>query len=210
MDRKLLETYEKKELTPVSYNEGFKTAMQVQYVARAGNFLSAGYPYTGALKVLKVILSYDYLWVNVRVKGGAYGCMCGFSGVDGDAYFTSYRDPGLKETNEIYEGIVDYVKNFDADERDITKYIIGTFSSLDAPLTPQSKGRRSLSMYLAGITEEDLNRERAEILDVTIEDIRGLANTVKAVLDADHICVIGNESKILESKDLFKEVKTLL
>lgn len=209
-DNKILEAYDTSALSPVCLNEGFKTAMQVQYVARAGNFMKAGYGYNGALKVLKTILSYDYLWNNVRVKGGAYGCMCGFSGVDGDAYFTSYRDPNLRETNNIYEKAADYVKNFTAEERDITKYIIGTFSTLDAPLTPQSTGKRSLSMYLAGITENDLQKERDEVLNVTIEDIRALHKLIAAIMEAGNICVIGNESKITENKDMFKEIKSLL
>ena len=59
-------------------NEGLKTSSQVNYVARCGNFRSRGFAYTGALKILQVILSYDYLWLNLRVKGGAYGCMSGF------------------------------------------------------------------------------------------------------------------------------------
>jgi hypothetical protein len=209
-DHKLFEAYDTSSLTPVCLNEGFKTALQVQYVARAGNFLKAGYEYHGALKVLKTILSYDYLWINVRVKGGAYGCMCGFSGVDGDAYFTSYRDPNLKETNEVYENVVEYVKNFDADERDITKYIIGTFSTLDTPLTPQAKGKRSLSMYLGKISEADLQKERDQVLNVSVEDIRACYKMVEAVLAAGNICVIGNESKINENKDLFKEIKSLI
>lgn len=209
-DSRLYEAYDTSALKPVCLNEGFKTAMQVQYVARTGNFMKAGYQYTGALKVLKTILSYDYLWINVRVKGGAYGCMCGFSGVDGDAYFTSYRDPNLRETNQIYEKITDYVQNFTADERDITKYIIGTFSTLDAPLTPQTTGKRSFSMYMAGITEADLQKERDEVLNVTIEDIRALHQLVKAILDAGNICVIGNESRITQNKDMFKEIKSLM
>jgi len=209
-ESKLFEAYDTSALKPVCLNEGFKTAMQVQYVARVGNFLKAGFEYTGALKVLKTILSYDYLWINVRVKGGAYGCMCGFSGVDGDAYFTSYRDPNLRETNQIYENVVDYVKNFTAGERDITKYIIGTFSTLDTPLTPQSQGKRSLSMYVAGITEEELQKERDQVLNVTMEGIRELHKAVKAVIDADNICVIGNEEKINENKEMFKEIKSLM
>lgn len=209
-DHKLFEAYDTSSLKPECLNEGFKTAMQVQYVARAGNFIRAGYEYNGALRVLKTILSYDYLWNNVRVKGGAYGCMCGFSGVDGDAYFASYRDPNLRETDLIYEKAAEYVKNFTAEERDITKYIIGTFSTLDAPLTPQSDGKRSLSMYLAGITEANLQKERDEVLNVTIEDIRALHGIVKAVYDADNICVIGNEGKINQNKDMFKEVKNLM
>ncbi len=209
-EHSLYDAYDTSSLEPVCLNEGFKTAMQVQYVARAGNFIKAGYEYTGVLRVLKTILSYDYLWNNVRVKGGAYGCMCGFSGVDGDAYFTSYRDPNLKETNQVYERAPEYIKNFAADERDITKYIIGTFSSLDTPLTPQAKGKRSLSMYLGGITEEDLQKERIQVLGVTIEDIRACHKYITAMLNADNICVIGNEGKINENKELFKEVKNLM
>jgi Zn-dependent M16 (insulinase) family peptidase len=209
-DSALFAPYDTSALKPECLNEGFKTAMQVQYVARTGNFIKAGYRYTGALKVLKTILSFDYLWLNVRVKGGAYGCMCGFSGVDGDAYFTSYRDPNLGDTNQIYERIPEYVSNFTAEERDITKYIIGTFSSLDAPLTPQSMGKRSLSMYLAGISEEELQTERDEVLGVTIEAIREQNKLIRAVLDAGNICVIGNEARIMENRELFKEVKSLM
>lgn len=209
-DSKLFEPYDRSALKPVRRNEGFKTGMQVQYVARTGNFLRAGYEYTGAMMVLKTILSYEYLWVNVRVKGGAYGCFCSFSGIDGDCSFSSYRDPNLKETNSIYENAVDYIASFDADERDITKYIIGTISSLDTPLTPQTKGRRSLSMYMAGLTEADLQKERDQILNVTLEEIRALHKAVKAVIDAGNICVIGSEEKINQNKELFMEVKSLM
>ena len=191
-------------------NEGFKTSSQVQYVARAGNFFDAGYEYTGALDVLRIILSYDYLWNNVRVKGGAYGSMCGFSRLNGNGFFTSYRDPNLKETNEIYDKVYDYIKNFEADERDITKYVIGTISGIDTPRTPRTKGSASLTAYLTGITQEDLQKQRDEILQVTQEDIRNLAELVKAVLDNGNICVIGNEKKIEENKDLFLEVKQLI
>lgn len=190
-------------------NEGFKTSGQVQYVARAGNFLEAGHEYTGALEVLRVILSYGYLWNNIRVKGGAYGCMCGFSRLNGNSYLVSYRDPNLKETNEVYEGIYDFLKNFDEDERDMTKYVIGTISNLDTPRTPRAKGSTSFSAYMTGMTQEDLQKQRNEILGVTKEDIRGLADIIKSILDANNICVIGNENKIEENKDLFLETKQL-
>lgn len=207
---RLLSGYESRPLLPKVLNEGFKAAMQVQYVARAGNFIKAGYKYTGALKVLRMILSYDYLWQNIRVKGGAYGCMCAFSGVDGDVYFTSYRDPNLKNTNLVYESIPEFVRDFTANERDITKSIIGTISTLDFPLTPQTMGSRSLSILMSGLTYEDLKKEREEIINVTQEDIRALSSLVQAVLDEGNICVIGNESKIEEDSDLFKEIKNLV
>lgn len=192
----------------VKKNEGFLDASQVQYVSRAGNFCREGYEYTGALRILKVLLSYDYLWLNVRVKGGAYGCMSGFTR-NGNGYFTSYRDPHLARTNEVYEGIPEYLEQFTAEEKEMTKYIIGTFSTVDAPLTPAAKTGRSATAYLTGVTEDMLKKERAETLNATQEDIRSLAGIVRAVLREDAFCVIGNEQKLTEEKELFQELKNL-
>lgn len=189
-------------------NEGLKTSAQVDYVARCGNFRDAGLEYTGALKILQVILSYDYLWLNIRVKGGAYGCMSGF-GRSGEGYLVSYRDPNLKETNDIYEGIPAYLEAFDPDERDMTKYVIGTISNLDAPLTPSVKGSRGLSAYLSGVTEEMMQTERDQILGAAKEDIRALAAQVRAVLATGSFCVVGNEEKIEANRGMFGKVSSL-
>ena len=197
-----------KEIPVVKKNEGFKTASQVQYVATAGNFCERGYAYTGALNVLQCIFSYDYLWINVRVKGGAYGCMCSFNR-SGNAYLTSYRDPNLLETYEIYKKAPEYVKNFEADERDMTKYIIGAISRMDAPLTPSAEGNFSLICYLMGIDDADLQRTRDEVLGATPEVIRGLAGYVEAAVDGGVICAIGDEARIEASKDAFTEVKSV-
>ena len=186
-------------------NEGFKTASKVQYVARTGNFIDNGAEYSGALNILKVILSYDYLWQNVRVKGGAYGCMSNFNRI-GEGYFVSYRDPNLKQTMEVYEGVVDYLKNFTVSERDMTKYIIGTMSNIDQPMTPATKGDRSMNLYMSKVSAEMIKAERAQILDATQEDIRALADVAAAVLKADQICVIGGEDKIEENAEMFKTV----
>ena len=200
---------ERKPLLLEKKNEGFLDASQVQYVSRAGNFRKAGYQYTGTLRILKVLLSYEYLWINIRVKGGAYGCMSGFTR-RGDGYFVSYRDPNLTKTNQVYEGIPSYLENFQVDEKEMTKYIIGTFSGVDAPLTPAGKTGRSATAWLTGITEEMLQKEREEILNATPEDIRNLSGIVKAVLADDVLCVIGNEEKLKEEKELFMELKNLL
>lgn len=189
-------------------NEGFLDASQVQYVSRAGNFKQAGFEYTGTLRILKVLLSYDYLWLNIRVKGGAYGCMSGFTR-RGDGYFTSYRDPNLSKTNEVYEGIPEYLDQFQATEREMTGYILGTFSAVDAPLTPAGKTGRSATAYLTGITEEMLQKEREEILQASQEDIRSLSGIVRAILQENAFCVIGNEEKLKEEKELFLELKNL-
>ena len=190
---------------PEVLNEGFKTASQVQYVATAGNFLRKGLEYNGRLAVLQSIFSYDYLWINVRVKGGAYGCMCSFSR-SGNGYFTSYRDPNLMETYDIYRGAAEYVRTFDADERDMTKYIIGAISKVDAPLTPSAEGSFSYVAYLMGLDDAELQKNRDEILGADVQGIRALAPYVEAVTENGVICAIGNEKKLEDAKDNFATV----
>lgn len=189
-------------------NEAFTDASQIQYVAKVGNFADHGYHYTGALRILKLILSYDYLWINVRVKGGAYGCMSGFFR-SGETDFVSYRDPNLLKTLEIYDGIPKYLREFQADERDMTKYIIGTFSSMDTPLYPEGKGARSMNAYLQNLTEEMLQKDRDEVRNATAEDIRALADMIQSVLQDPSICVIGNEDAIQKEAQLFDKVTSL-
>lgn len=189
-------------------NEGFMDASQVQYVARAGNYMAHGYKYHGALKILKVIMGYDYLWVNIRVKGGAYGCMNGYMR-NGDTYFVSYRDPNLTATNEVYNHITDYVGAFEADEHDMTKYIIGTISDMDIPLNPSAKGARAMTAYLQELTYEELQKEREQIIGATAADIRALKDMLASVLCDEAICVIGNEAVLQENKGMFLHLENL-
>ncbi len=183
-------------------NEGFSDASQVQYVSIAGKYDIQKTPYQPAFRICRAIMSYEYLWNQVRVQGGAYGCMAGFSKT-GDVYFTSYRDPNLKETLEVYRNVPAYLKSFTADEKEMTKYVIGTFSDLDTPLSPADKGRRSLGAYLTGLTYEDVQNERNAILNADIADIRNLADLIEEALDQAGICVIGNEDKLNGQRDLF-------
>ena len=195
-------------LVPEKKNEGFLSASQVQYVCRAGNFKKAGLSYTGALRVLKVIMGYDYLWNQVRVKGGAYGCMCSF-GKSGESYFVSYRDPNLKKTIDVYEAAADYVASFDQDDRSMTQYIIGAISELDTPLNAPAKALRSLSAYMTNQTEADLQQVRDELLATDQKTIRSLAGHIRAFMKQDYLCVVGNEEKIKEEAGLFLEVRDL-
>ena len=189
-------------------NEGFKTSSKVQYVARAGNFIDAGFDYTGAFQILRVIMGYEYLWQNVRVKGGAYGCMSNFSRL-GEGYFMSYRDPNLEKTNAIYEGVPEYLRSFTVSERDMTKYIIGTMSGIDQPMTPATQGDRSMNLYMNRVSAEMIQEERNQILDAKEQDIRALADIVEAALKDNLFCVIGSEEKIEEQKELFMETRNL-
>ncbi|MDO4292727.1 MAG: insulinase family protein [Eubacteriales bacterium] len=193
---------------PAKKNEGFLSASQVQYVCRAGNFVRHGYAYSGALRILRGILNTDYLWNNVRVKGGAYGCMCSF-GKSGDAYFVSYRDPNLEKTIRVYEEAPEYVERLAGDDRSMNQAVIGTISDMDVPMNPAAKGLRSLSMYLTNQTVEELQKERDQVLDVTAEDIRALAGHIRAFLSDECLCVVGNEKKLEAEKERFLTLEQL-
>ncbi len=196
------------EITPMKKNEGFLSASQVQYVCRAGNFIREGLPYTGALRVLKVIMGYDYLWNQVRVKGGAYGCMCSFS-KNGDSYFVSYRDPNLKKTIQAYEEAASYIEQFQQDERSMTQYVIGAVSELDTPMNAAAKALRSLSAYMTNQTEEDFQKERDELLTANQNQIRKLSAYIRAFISQEYLCVVGNEEKIKQEKELFDSISSL-
>ena len=165
-------------------NEGFKTASKVQYVARTGNFIDNGASYTGALQILKVILSYEYLWQNIRVKGGAYGCMSNFNRI-GEGYFVSYRDPNLRRTLEVCDGVVDYLKDFTVSERDMTKYIIGTMSKHRSADDACSQRRPFYEPVYEQSQRRDDPEGKKRILEAGQDDIRRLSKVVEAVLKAD-------------------------
>ena len=190
-------------------NEGFMTAGKVQYVCRAGNFMTKGLPYTGALKVLKVMLGYEYLWTQVRVLGGAYGCMCNFTKT-GDSFFVSYRDPHLTRTNEVFEQAAKFIRDYQSDERSITQFVIGAIGDLDTPMTPATKGAYSLTGYMCGLTYEMIQKERDELLAADLETIRSLHRYVEAFMDYGCLCVVGSEEKIKESKEMFETIAPLL
>ena len=189
-------------------NEAFTTQGTVQYNACVTNIAEQGIPYHGSIQVLKNVLANDYLWNNVRVKGGAYGCMCAFA-VSGKSYLTSYRDPKLSETYEIYNGAADYVRSLTLDERELTKYIIGAIGAVDIPMTPLMNGARSEGAYLTGRTYEMIQKSRDELLDTTVEDLRALAPAV-AALAAGHRCCVGSESSIRGEEAMFEQVSPLL
>ncbi len=186
-------------------NEGLLTPGKVQYVAKGYNFKNLGFQYRGSLQVLRTIASLDYLWNRIRVQGGAYGSFARFSR-DGNMYFCSYRDPNLTETLDVYDGAADYFRSFDTDEREIRKYVIGTVSRLDHPLTPSMKGEVAAERYIRGIEHEDVQKVRDEILSTGNRDIRECADLIGESMHQNRLCVLGNEGKIRESSDLFNDL----
>ena len=194
---------------PGQVREALVTAGQVQYVAKCGNFAKDGYRYTGALRILKVLMGYDYLWTNIRVKGGAYGCMSNF-GRTGSSYMVTYRDPNLKASLDVFDHAVEYVRHFKADERTMDKYVIGAISEMDVPMTPNTLGLVSMSAWLGGISQEQLQKERDEVLKATDQDIRALTGIVRSAMSQDQICVVGSETAIHKDEDVFNVIENLL
>ena len=134
--------------------------------------------------------------------------MCEF-GRSGDSFFVSYRDPKLKETEEVFEKAAEYAENFTVSRRDMDKYIIGTIGSLDIPLTPSTKGSRSFDAYLKNVTTELLKKERAQILECDEASIRSLSAAIKAAMDEGHYCAVGNAGVIEDNKESFDEITNL-
>lgn len=196
------------DIDTVIKNEGFKSASKVNFVSRTGNFRDHGFMYNGAFHILKVALSYDYLWINIRVKGGAYGCAANFHR-SGNTTFTTYRDPHLAESEKILMDTPEYIKSFDVSDRDMDKYVVGAISAIDTPLTPSMEGQRALSSVINGVSEELLQKERDEVLSATKEDIRSLAAPVEAALKDSVLTVVGSEDAVNEHSGLFDKTENL-
>ena len=134
--------------------------------------------------------------------------MCAFSR-SGKGSFVSYRDPNLARTVEVFEQAADYVRNFEADERTITQYIIGAIADLDVPRTPRAKGGYGRAAYMSGIRQETIQQERDELLATEPETIRSLAAHIDAIMDTKAYCVVGGEDKVKECYDSFDLVVPL-
>ncbi len=197
------------ESTGVYKNTGIiAQSLTVQFVARAGCTDINKYPYSGTMQVLKVLLGYDYLWNEVRVKGGAYGCS-GTVFRNGIFYLNSYRDPNLSATEEVFENTAAYLRNLSLNEREITKYIIGAVSSLDVPLGVSLRGLKALNMYYSEISGAEIQRERDEVLSTKLSDIQSIANAIEDAIKDRYACTIGSKDMIDKHKDMFDNIRNL-
>lgn len=186
-------------------NEGIYTPGMIQYVAMGGNYKKLGFEYHGSLRVIETLLKYEYLWTNIRVQGGAYGAMINLTR-NGTLVFVSYRDPNLTNTVQVYKGIGEYIKTVELSEREILKYIIGTVSKLDAPLYASSKLSRSIAKHILQVSDTEVQTNRDQILQTSLEDIQAKGALIEAVINSNNICVVGSESKIKEAKELFNVI----
>lgn len=183
----------------------------MQYVGKAANFrsLGKGYDFSGAMLLLETIMRYDYLWLKIRVQGGAYGAFANI-GRSGNVMFASYRDPNLAETFKVFDGIAEYLRALDVSDREITKYIIGTMSGIDAPKTPKNIGQAARACYFQGITLADRQKSRDEVLSATLKDVKNTAELIDDCMRQNIVCALGNENTLKENAGLFKSLKSII
>lgn len=192
-------------LSGSTVNEAITTPGKVQYVAAGGNFVKHGHRFTGAMRVLETMLRYEYLWTKIRIQGGAYGATARFDR-NGLAVFASYRDPKLKESLEAYKGLAAWLKNIELSERELDKYVIGTISGMDVPLTNSMRLDSAVNAYLKAISEDMRQQTRDEVLQVSNKDLQSLAEVIEDMLSDGYICVVGGKQIIEKNKELFNDL----
>ena len=182
---------------PVVRNEAFVVPSDVCYAARGWDRRLLGRPHTGAWAVAARALSYDYLWNEVRVKGGAYGV--GFQAMrSGNTRFYSYRDPHLDETLARFDQASSWLESFDPSSDEFEGFVVATAAGFDAPIKPRELIRRQMGDFFAGQTPEERTRLRQEAVAADVAGIRTLAGTLAEIADKSATCVFGNRG-ILES-----------
>lgn len=192
---------------PNPHSEGIITSSKVVYNAKAADFIKLGFEYSGKMNVFKNIINTEYLWNELRVKGGAYGCGCVFSR-NGNLYFYSYRDPNIESTFETYNNTADFIEKMDFSKDEIEKYTLGAVNEIDRPKSCTDILETSTIRFMNGITDEMLQKSRDEMLSVNIEDIHGFGQLLKKAVSEKNMVTIGNESKI-KNANIYDTVRNL-
>ena len=176
-------------------NEGFVIPSNVSYVVRAGAPSALDCGTRGCWAVATRAITYDYLWNEVRVKGGAYGT--GFRhGAAGTRAFWSYRDPAIDGTLGRYDGCAEWLANWDGNEDELTGYIVSTVAAHDAPVKPRALARRQDTARFNMLPEGRRDQVRAEELAVTADDVRALAAAIADAEPATSVCVFGGREAL--------------
>lgn len=177
-------------------NEGLTIPTNVNYVGKGANLYDLGYRYHGSANVISKYLRTTWLWEKVRMQGGAYGGFCSFDRQSGVFSFTSYRDPNLLATLEIYDRASQFLRATDLTETEVTRAIIGAIGDLDTYRLPDAKGYTSMVRYLIGDTDESRQQMRDEVLGTTPGDFYAFADRLDQVREQGHVVVLGDQSAI--------------
>ena len=141
------------------------------------------------------LLTYDYLWNEVRVKGGAYGTNLRI-GEDGSVSFSSFRDPGCGRSLDTFTGAGAALRSFCDSGEQPDRYIISTIGDMDPLLTPRMEGTMAAAMYFSGRTQADRQQARSEVLHTTVEELRTFSRELDALCGASTVCVVGGDAAL--------------
>lgn len=189
-------------------NEAFVIPSDVAYVARGCAPSAADAGSVGAWAVATRILSYDYLWNEVRVKGGAYGV--GFKrSTEGLRQFWSYRDPAVDATLARYDAAAAWLAGWQPADGELDGYIVATVAAHDAPVKPRQLARRQDVARFCARPLGWRDEVRAQELAVTAEELRGLAPALGDEGVRRGVCVFGGRAAIEASAVEFDAVTEL-
>lgn len=186
-------------------NEGIQSSANVQYVAKGADLRPLGVTYSGELEVLSNLLTNDYLYNNIRAKGGAYGQGIRFSR-NGSVSCYSYRDPNLENTLAVYDGMADWLEALEMDEADLTDMIIGVMNRFNPVMTARAQGSWSLTSHVNGARREDLVLAQEQALATTVRALRAYAPALRQAMAENHLCVLGASERVKQASALFSHV----
>ncbi len=166
----------------------------VSYAAASNHLNRYGLKYRGAMRVIANILSYEYLWNEVRVKGGAYGCGCRIN-AGGNFDFYSYRDPMPLNSESVFDKSSDFLLDFLKNTESIDNFIISSIASTEPLESLRKQGLNADVDFLSGITSEDRLRYRNEMLGTTISELLELNTKIRTLTDESARCIVGNVAK---------------
>ena len=192
---------------PAASNDGISIPSSVAYDAMVMNLRDNAIPYNGVFQVLSKILTFDFLWNEVRVRGGAYGIRANINPMRNMLLLSSFRDPHVERTYQIFESIPTYLREFSADESEMTKYVIGAVSVLDSPELPARSAYSADMRSFAGLSDECMQLYREETIDTTAEQIRQYAEILAPVFRHAVICTVGASDKVQAAKGIFDKIR---
>ncbi len=176
--------------------EGLTIPAKVNYVGKGECLYRLGFRPGGEVMAARQLLATGWLWEKIRVQGGAYGGMCAFDRRSGVFTFTSYRDPNLLKTLDIYDGAANYLRTAAIAEPELVRAIIGSIGFMDTYRLPDAKGMVSLQRHLAGDSEELRQRVRDEVLAADVAGVRRFADALDAVAAEGRVAVLGSAEAI--------------
>ena len=159
-------------------------------------------------KVLARVMSYEYLWHNIREVGGAYGTGM-VTQNDDTEYLYTYRDPHLKESYETFAKGPTELAGRDYTEKDMNEFIVGAAAKLDTPRKPREEAASTDCKYFCGITDEMTAAERKSLCSVDAAALKAEAADLSARMEKGVRVVFGSKEAVEAAKELFDRVETL-